>query len=447
MSTALRRALLAAVCLTPALALAQVAPQSPASPSGNSVRGTAQTAPPTSASGPIQSNDTRPNQNQLNQGQVRSGDGSQSSQTAPVQPSPAQPAPAPRSSNEAPGAPQTTQSIAPAGNPNAHQDMDMAKVISTWESLGPKPIESLTPTEARRQPTVADAAKKIVKDEKRDVDPRAGLDITNRRFADMGDLRLRWYVPEKAARNAGANAGNGAGLPIIVFFRGGGWVIADLDTYDATPAALARKTGAAVVSVDYPMAPEKRFPAAHDEAMEAYRYVLRNAGGWGYDANRVAIVGESAGGNLAMNVAIGAREANLTRPVAVVAVYPVAATADDTPSKKGQAAAKPLNTPMLGWFFSHVLASPEQKQDPRLNLVAANLANLPPVTIIGAEIDPLRSEGDMLADKLKAAGNSVTHKVYNGVTHEFFGMDAVVAKAAEAQVLAAQQLQQAFGAR
>ncbi len=446
MSIAFRRALLAATLLAPAVALAQVAPQSPASPSGNSVRGTAQTAPPTSSSGPIQSNDTRPNQNELNQGKVRSGDGSASSQTAPIEPAPAQSAPAqtpsapaPHSATQPSGSPQTTQSIAPAGNPNAHQDMDMAKVISTWESLGPKPIESLSPSEARKQPTVADAVKKIIKDENRDVDSHAGLDITNRRFADMGDLRLRWYVPE--------NAGKNANLPIIVFFRGGGWVIADLDTYDATPAALARKTGAAVVSVDYPMAPEKRFPAAHDEAMEAYRYVLKNAAGWGYDANRVAIVGESAGGNLAVNVAIGARDANLTRPVAVVSVYPVAATTDDTPSKKGQAAAKPLNTPMLTWFFGHVLASPEQKQDPRLNLVAANLADLPPVTIIGAEIDPLRSDGDMLADKLKAAGNAVTHKVYNGVTHEFFGMDAVVAKAAEAQDLAVTQLKQAFGAR
>ena len=447
MPISLRRALLAATILAPTLALAQVAPQSPASPSGNSVRGTAQTAPPTGQSGPIQSNDTRPNQNQLNQGnssaapQPQGGDRTaQPAQQQPTPPTmqaqqPAQPQTAPSMQEM----PQTTQTTAPAGNPNAHQDMDMAKVISTWEGLGPKPIESLTPAEARRQPTVADAVAKIIKDEKRDVDPRAGLDTTNRRFADMGDLRLRWYVPE--------NAGSSSNLPIIVYFRGGGWVIASLDVYDATPAALARKTGAAVVSVDYPMAPENKFPAAHDEAMKAYRYVLKNAAGWGYDANRVAIVGESAGGNLAMNVAIGARDANLTRPVAVVSVYPVAATADDTPSKKGQAAAKPLNTPMLGWFFSHVLASPDQKQDPRLNLVAANLADLPPVTIIGAEIDPLRSDGDMLADKLKAANNQVTHKVYNGVTHEFFGMDAVVAKAAEAQDFAVAQLKQAFGQR
>jgi acetyl esterase/lipase len=417
--------LLAATVLSSGFALAQVAPQSPASPSGGSVRGAGQTAPPTDNSGPIQSNDTRPGQNQLNQ-----------AQTPPGQPAPP---PAPETAPSMQPAPQTTQSIAPAGAPNVHQDMDMAKVISTWEGLGPKPIETLSPTEARRQPTVADAVKKIVKEENRKIDPHAGLDLTNRSFADMGDLKLRWYVPE--------NAGSSSNLPIVVYFRGGGWVIADLDVYDATPAALARKTGAAVVSVDYPMAPEHKFPAAHDEAMKAYRYVLRNAGRWGYDGNRVAIVGESAGGNLAMNVAIGARDEQLTPPVAVISVYPAATTQDDTPSKKGQANAKPLNTPMLAWFFSHALVSPEQKNDPRLNLVAADLANLPPVTVIGAEIDPLRSDGDMLVDKLKAANNQVTQKVYNGVTHEFFGMDAVVAKAAEAQNFAAAQLKQAFGAR
>lgn len=252
-----------------------------------------------------------------------------------------------------------------------------------------------------------------------------------------GNLKLRWYVPESVAKDAK--------LPVIVYFRGGGWVIADLDTYDTTPSALARKTGAAVVSVDYPMGPENKFPAAHDEAVEAYRYVLKNAEGWGYDLNRIAIVGESAGGNLAVNTAIAARDQNLTKPVAVVSVYPVAATSPDTPSKKEDANAKPLNTAMLPWFFDKILTSPAQQQDPRFNLVAAKLDGLPPVTIINAEIDPLRSDGDMLAEKLKAAGNDTTHKLYAGVTHEFFGMDAVVAKAPEAQDFAVMQLKKGFG--
>jgi len=338
----------------------------------------------------------------------------------------AQPAPAPAGDRPA---------MLPTPNPSAKADPDMAKVLAALQALDPKPIETLTPAEARKRPSATDAVKKVIKDEKLTVDPHAGLSVSNSRFADMGNLRLRYYTPEKATKDSN--------LPVILFFRGGGWVIADLDTYDASASALARKANAIVVSADYPLAPEKKFPAAHDEAIDAYKYVLKNAKGWGGDPNKVSIVGESAGGNLAVNTAIAARDQNLTRPVAVVSVYPVAVTSLDTPSKKEDANAKPLNTPMLGWFFNNVVDSEAQKQDPRLNLVAANLKDLPPITVINAEIDPLRSDGDMLVEKLKAAGNKVTHQLYTGVTHEFFGMDAVVAKAREAQDFAVAQLKAA----
>ena len=316
-------------------------------------------------------------------------------------------------------------------------DPDMAKVLAALAALGPKPIETLTPAEARKQSSAADAVKKVIKDDNLKVDPHAGLSISNSRFADMGNLRLRYYTPEQATKPSN--------LPVIAYFRGGGWVIADLDTYDATPSALARKANAIVVSIDYPMAPEKKFPAAHEEAIEAYKYILKNAKGWGGDPARIAMVGESAGGNLAIATTIAAREQKLTPPVAVVSVYPIATTAMDTPSKKEDAAAKPLNTPMMAWFFDKVLPNAADKDDPRLNLVAADLKGLPPVTIINAQIDPLRSDGDLLTEKLKADGNDVTHKVYSGVTHEFFGMDAVVAKAKEAQDFAVAQLQKGFG--
>ena len=318
-----------------------------------------------------------------------------------------------------------------AGKPDA----DMQKVLDALASLNPKPIETLSPSDARDQPTPTDAVKKIIKDEKLKIDPHAGLDVSNRSFADMGNLKLRYYIPENTKKDAK--------LPVVVYFRGGGWVIATLDTYDASAAAIARKANAIVVSVDYPLAPENKFPVAHDEAISAYKYVLKNAEGWGGDPAKISIVGESAGGNLAVNTAIAARDQNLTKPVAVVAVYPVAATTLDTPSKKQHAAAKPLNTPMLAWFFKHVLADEKQKQDPRLNLVEANLKGLPPTTIITAEIDPLLSDGEMLAEKMKAAGVDVTYKAYPGVTHEFFGMDAVVAKAKEAQDFAVSQIQKA----
>ena len=278
---------------------------------------------------------------------------------------------------------------------------------------------------------------KIIKDRKLEVKPHEGLKVSNQRFADMGNLKLRWYVPENATKDSN--------LPVIVYFRGGGWVIADLDVYDATPSALAKKTGAAVVSVDYPMGPESKFPAAHDEAIEAYKYVLKNAKGWGYNPDKIALVGESAGGNLAINTAIAARDQNLTKPVAVVSVYPVATTSMDTPSKKEQAAAKPLNTQMMTWFVKHATNGGSDTLDPRLNLVAANLKGLPPVTVINAEIDPLKSDGDMIVAKLKEAGVETTHQLYTGVTHEFFGMDAIVANAKKAQGFVVSQIKKGFG--
>ncbi|AMJ62985.1 alpha/beta hydrolase [Bosea sp. PAMC 26642] len=316
-------------------------------------------------------------------------------------------------------------------------DVDMAEVLSVLAGLGGKPIESLEPSEARKQPTPTDAVMKIIKDKKLDVKPHEGLKVSNSRFADMGNLKLRWYVPENATKESN--------LPIIVYFRGGGWVIADLDVYDSTPAALAKQTGAAVVSVDYPMGPENKFPAAHDEAIEAYKYVLKNAQGWGYDATKIALVGESAGGNLAINTAIAARDQNLAKPVAIVSVYPVVTTSMDTPSEKEQAAAKPLNTPMMAWFVQHATNGGSDTQDPRLNLVAANLKGLPPTTVINAEIDPLKSDGDLIVAKLRESGVATTHQIYTGVTHEFFGMDAVVAKAKEAQALAVAQIKKGFG--
>ena len=333
---------------------------------------------------------------------------------------------------------QNAQLANPPADPTTKADPDMAKILAALAALNPKPIETLTPAEARKQPSAADAVKKVVKDESIKADPRAGVSVSNSRFADMGNLRLRYYTPDNATKDSN--------LPVVAFFRGGGWVIADLDTYDATPAAIARKANAIVVSVDYPMAPENKFPAAHEEAIAAWKYIEKNAKSWGGDPSKLAIVGESAGGNMAVATAIAARDQKLTLPVAVVSVYPVATTTMDTPSRKEDAAARPLNTPMLAWFFDKVLAKAEDKDDPRLNLVAADLRGLPPITIINAQIDPLRSDGEMLAAKLKDAGNDVTQKTYSGVTHEFFGMDAVVAKAKEAQDFAVAQLQKGFGA-
>jgi acetyl esterase/lipase len=278
---------------------------------------------------------------------------------------------------------QDAQLAHPPADPTRKADPDMAKVLAALAALNPKPIETLIPAEARMQPTATDAVKKVMMDDGIKADPRAGLSVSNSRFADMGNLRLRYYMPE--------GAGKTSNLPVIAYFRGGGFTIATLDTYDATPAAIARKANAIVVSVDTPLAPENKFPAAHQEAIDAWAYIVKNAKGWGGDPSKLAIIGESAGGNLAVATAIAARDSKTTLPKAVIAIYPIAVTSMDTPSRKEDAAAKPLNAPMLVWFFDKYLARAEDKADPRLNLVAADLKSLPPVTIINAEIDPLRT--------------------------------------------------------
>jgi acetyl esterase len=157
------------------------------------------------------------------------------------------------------------------------------------------------------------------------------------------------------------------------------------------------------------------------------------------------LAGESAGGNLAVATAVAARDAGVTAPRAVLAVYPVGQTGDlDTESYKDSATAKPLSKAMIGWFVDKLLAKPEDKSDPRLDILHAKLAGLPPVTIINAQIDPLRSDGLLLEQALQKAGVKVDRKVYAGATHEFFGAAAAVKKAKEAQDYAGRQLKNAF---
>ena len=321
---------------------------------------------------------------------------------------------------------QTTE----AGKPDA----DMQAVLDKLASLGGKPIETLSPTEARAQPTPADAVKAVMTDKGVAADASVtAKDVTYP--AGAGVQKARIYTPAGVTANA----------PVVLYIHGGGWVIADLDVYDASPRALAKATGAIVVSIEYRHAPEAKFPAAHDDSVAAWKWVLANAKAWGGDPAKVAVVGESAGGNMAVNVAIAARNEKLQAPLAVVAVYPVADSNMATGSKVNKATAKPLNTPMLAWFFTNTLAKPGDALDPRLNLVGADLKGLPPTTIILAEIDPLHDDGVNLADKLKAAGVETDLKEYAGVTHEFFGMGSVVAKAKNAEDYAASKLKAVFG--
>jgi acetyl esterase/lipase len=312
---------------------------------------------------------------------------------------------------------------------------DMQKVLDKLASLGGKPIETLSPAEARVQPSPADAVKAVMTDMGMPTAPDAAVTTQDVTYpAGAGTQKARIYKP----------AGAAGPLPVVLYIHGGGWVIANIDTYDASPRALAQGVNAIVVSTEYREAPENKFPAAHDDANAAYKWVLANAAKWGGDPAKVAVVGESAGGNMAVNVAISARDAGIQQPKAIVAIYPVADSNMATGSKLTSVSTKPLNTKMLAWFFTHTLSNPAQAMDPRLNLVSAKLDGLPPTTIILASIDPLHDDGVNLADKMEEAGDVVDLKQYPGVTHEFFGMGKVVAAAKEAEDYTSAKLKAAF---
>ena len=246
---------------------------------------------------------------------------------------------------------------------------------------------------------------------------------------------VRIYKPKNAESDS---------LPVVVYYHGGGWVIADLDTYEATPMALAEKANALVVSVAYRQAPEHKFPTAHEDSFNAYKWIVENTAEIGGDPDRIATAGESAGGNLAVSVALMARDRGVKLPVHIVSVYPIADGDIDSPSYEKYANAVPLNRDFMKWFFDQYVPNWSTNNDPLINLIDADLSGLPATTIINAEIDPLENDGKVLADKMKAAGIDVERKVYEGVTHEFFGMSAVLDQAVEAQKLAVDRLNKSF---
>ena len=317
-------------------------------------------------------------------------------------------------------------------------DKDMQAVLDAHASLKPKPIETLSPAEARTQPTPADAVNVVLKKQDKSTDPETlvpGVKSADRSIAGaVGQIPARIYTP----------SGTGP-FPVIVYYHGGGWVIGDKQVYDGGARGLAKQANAVVVSVDYRLAPEHKFSASWDDALAAYKWTLANAASINGDPKKLALAGESAGGNLAVATAIAVRDADLQAPLHVLAVYPVSQTSTTTESYEKHANAKPLNRPMIKWFVDKLINSPSDLKDPRLQLIDAKLKNLPSVTIINASIDPLLSDGVMLEDALKKAGVPVERKMYSGVTHEFFGMAAVVQKAKEAQEYAGKRLKQAFG--
>ncbi|RYY02636.1 MAG: alpha/beta hydrolase [Gammaproteobacteria bacterium] len=308
----------------------------------------------------------------------------------------------------------------------------MQKVLDALASLNGKPIEDLDPGEARIQPTPADAVKKLLQDSGKSTAPDASISVKEISIpGPFSPIPAYTFTPE----------GKGP-FPVLIYYHGGGFVIANTKTYEASARALAKGAKAVVVSVDYRQAPENKFPAATDDAFAAYKWTLDHAKDINGDAKHIAVGGESAGANLATVVSLMARDKKVQLPVHQLLVYPVVSDDMSSPSYKLNEDAKPLNKDMMKWFFKYYAADP--KNPYALPIKTDSLKGLPSATIITAEIDPLLSEGKAYADRLKVEGVNVDYREYKGVTHEFFGMGAVVKKAKDAEDFASANLKKAF---
>ena len=322
------------------------------------------------------------------------------------------------------------------GDPMSRIDADMKHVLEALAGLGARPLESATPGAARRQPKLTDAVTAILARQNRSQ----GEDGVETEAVAIegaeGELAGRVYRPLGLLSRLN---------PMILYFHGGGFVTGDLDSHDATARALARRTGAIVVSVDYRLAPEHKFPAAHEDAHAAWRWLVRRARDLGGDPRRIAVAGEDAGANLAAHIAIRSRDAHLTQPVHQLLIHPIAGSDLSRPSYGETLRARPIGLPAMRWRFRHALESNEQLSDARIDLASRDdLAGLAPATIVLAQIDPLRSEGEALGEALEAAGVAVSVLSYDGVTQGFFGLGLLVNKALFAQSDAAEALGRAF---
>ena len=249
-----------------------------------------------------------------------------------------------------------------------------------------------------------------------------------------GELPVRIYQP------------HGVGVkPVLLFIHGGGWVIGSLDSYDATCREFAQSAGCVVVSVDYRLAPEHRYPAAPDDCYAALRWVAAHAASLGADAKRLAVGGDSAGGNLSAVVAQMARDKGGPAIRFQLLIYPVTDADFSTPSYTQNAEGYLLTTSAMKWFWGHY-ASDAQRREPYASpLRAKDLSGLPAAWVCTAEFDPLRDEGEAYAKRLQQAGVSTTLTRYDGLIHGFISFGLVSPKAQAAVDEAVAALKKGFG--
>ena len=248
-----------------------------------------------------------------------------------------------------------------------------------------------------------------------------------------GEIPVRIYRPSTEA-----------GLPVTVFFHGGGWVIGDLESHDHCCRTIASKAECVVVAVDYRLAPEAKFPAAIDDAWAATEWVATHGEELNVDTSRLAVAGDSAGGNLAAVVANISRDHEHVEVIQQALIYPVTDGSCDRPSMTENAEGYFLTRDAMDWFHDHYTVTIEDVNDPRYSPILSDLAGAPPAVVVTAGFDPLRDQGNAYAAKLVEAGVDVDHVEYEGMFHGFFSMDAAIDGASEAQDQVASALKDAF---
>jgi acetyl esterase len=307
-------------------------------------------------------------------------------------------------------------------------DPQAQRVVEAIAALNLKPTEDSTPEEARESIRARTAALGPVEDVAGVADhrvPVAGSAIT-----------VRTYSP-----------GGPGPYPALVYYHGGGWVIGDLYTHDGLCRSLTNAARCLVASVDYRLAPESKYPVAVQDSYAALQWVVAHAARLGIDPRRVAVGGDSAGGNLATVVALVARERGGPALVHQVLIYPVTDHAFDTPSYVENATGYVLTRAAMRWFSDHYLERTAQSREPYASpLRAPSLAGLPSALVITAECDPLRDEGEAYAARLRDAGVPVTLTRYTGMFHGFIRMTRILDKARTAVDEIAGSLQKAFSA-